>query len=68
MPTALKILQTGYSEKEKDRFDPISNVWRYAIRGKTVIHEDETSIETDVRIVVVIEKNGMVVITVMHVL
>lgn len=68
VPIVLKILQTGYEEKIKDRFDPVSNVWRYAVRGKTVEILEEESKELDIRIIVVIEEDGMVVITVMHVL
>lgn len=68
VPVVLKILQTGYEEKIKDRFDPISTVWRYAIRGKTVEILEEESKELDIRVIVVIEEDGMVVITVMHVL
>ncbi|MDB6080843.1 MAG: hypothetical protein JWO53_115 [Chlamydiia bacterium] len=67
IPTVLKILQTGYEEKKKDRFDLISKVWRYAIRGKAVEVLEEVR-ELDIRIIVVIEEDGMVIITVMHVL
>lgn len=57
----LYLLFTGYEEKSKTRFDQANNAWKYAIRGKTVDG-------IPVRVVVVIEENGMLIITVMYVL
>lgn len=55
------ILKTGYEEKKKSCFDENNNVWKYAIRGKTKIDE------LDVRIIVTIDANGVLIITVMYV-
>lgn len=30
------VLQNGFNEKAKDRFDEEHNAWNYAIRGKTI--------------------------------
>ena len=59
--TSLYVLLNGYEEKRKTTFDKDNNNWKYAIRGKT---RDDL----DIRIIVVIDEHGMIVITVMYVL
>ena len=61
IPTTINVLLTGYEEKKKTCFDKEKNSWKYAIRGKT---DDELN----VRIIVSFNEDGMVVITVMHIL
>lgn len=61
LPESLHVLETGYEEKKKTRFDIEHNVWKYAIRGKTVRDE------LDVRVIVAFDEDGMLIITVMHI-
>lgn len=61
LPESLQVLETGYEEKKKTRFDIEHNTWKYAIRGKTIRDE------LDVRVVVAFDEDGMLIITVMHV-
>lgn len=61
LPESLYILETGYEEKKKTRFDVEHNTWKYAIRGRTVRDE------LDVRVIVAFDENGMLIITVMYV-
>lgn len=58
---SLHILETGFEEKIKTRFDPEKNTWKYAIRGKTIRDE------LDVRVIVAFDENQMLIITVMHI-
>lgn len=61
LPESLHVLETGYEEKQKTRFDTDYNTWKYAIRGKTIRDE------LDVRVIVAFDENGMLIITVMHI-
>lgn len=61
LPESLHVLETGYEEKKKTRFDSEHNTWKYAIRGKTLRDELE------VRVIVAFDGDGMLIITVMHV-
>lgn len=61
LPESLYVLETGYEEKKKTRFDIEHNTWKYAIRGKTLRDE------LDVRVIVAFDDNGMLIITVMNV-
>ncbi len=61
LPESLHVLETGYEEKKKTRFDSEHNAWKYAIRGKTVRDE------LDVRVIVAFDEDGMLIITVMHI-
>lgn len=58
--TAKYILLNGYEEKRKTAFDEETNSWKYAIEGNTLD-------DLQVRIIVVIDKLGMIIITVMYV-
>lgn len=51
---ALYVLLNGFHEKRKDSFDQDSQLWKYAIRGKT---RDEK----DVRVVVKLVKEMLIV-------
>lgn len=55
------VLKTGHHEKRKTTFDEANQVWKYAIRGKTVD-------SVDIRIVVAFDRDDMIIITVMEVL
>ena len=57
----LYVLKNGYHEKKKTLFDEAFKVWKYAIRGKT---RDNI----DIRVIITFTDNGMLIITVMHVL
>lgn len=57
----IHILKTGYEEKKKTTFDETNKVWKYAIRGKTKIDE------LDIRVIVIVDNDGMLVITVMYI-
>lgn len=61
LPESLHVLETGYEEKKKTRFDTEYNTWKYAIRGKTLRDE------LDVRVIVAFDETNMLIITVMHV-
>lgn len=61
VPEIVHVLKTGYEEKKKTCFDEEKNVWKYAIRGKTKIGN------SDVRVIVTFDEDGMLIITVMHV-
>lgn len=61
LPESLYILETGYEEKNKTRFDKENSTWKYAIRGKTLRDKLE------VRVIVAFDENNMIIITVMHV-
>lgn len=58
--TTRYILLTGYEEKRKTSFNESINSWKYAIRGVTKdgLH---------VRVIVAFDKDGMLVITVIHI-
>ncbi len=60
MEDVLYVLKSGYHEKNKTSYDEAFQVWKYAIRGKTL--DDE-----DVRIIIRFDKYGMIIITAMHV-
>lgn len=57
----LYVLKTGREEKNKASFDETQNTWKYAIRGKTKLDLQ------DIRIIIALELDGMLIITVMHV-
>lgn len=59
LPDILYILKNGYHEKVKDKWDEQHHMWKYSIRGNT-IDKDEG------RIIVTIEKSGMLIITVIR--
>lgn len=61
LPESLHVLEKGYEEKNKTRFDADYNTWKYAIRGKTIRDE------LDVRVIVSFDENAMLIITVMHI-
>lgn len=61
LPESLHVLETGYEEKRKTRFDTEHNAWKYAIRGKIIRDE------LDVRVIVTFDENEMLIITVMRV-
>lgn len=61
VPGVIHVLLNGYEEKKKTHFDAINNTWKYAIRGKTKIDN------FDIRVIVSFDKDGMLIITVMHV-
>jgi len=61
LPMILHVLETGYEEKSKTTFDDEKNNWKYAIRGKTIRDE------LDIRVIVSLDENGVIIITVMHV-
>lgn len=61
LPESIHVLETGYEEKIKTRFDIKHNTWKYAIRGKTIRDA------LDVRVIVAFNEAGMLIITVMHV-
>lgn len=58
---ALYILRHGRHEKNKTTFDEIFQTWKYAIRGRTLEN-------LDIRVIIAFDENGMLIITVMHVL
>lgn len=53
----LYVLKNGFHEKKKTSFDEVFQKWKYAIRGKT-FEED-----TELRVIVTIEENGVIIIT-----
>jgi hypothetical protein len=57
----LYVLKNGYHEKQKTSFDENLHVWKYAVRGKTLEG-------FDIRIITAFDEDGMLIITVMHVL
>jgi len=57
----LYVLKNGYHEKQKTSFDEDFHVWKYAVRGKTLEG-------FDIRIIIAFDEDGMLIITVMHVL
>lgn len=59
LPDILYILKNGQHEKIKDVWDSQYKTWKYAIRGRTV-DKDEG------RIIVTVEKSGMLIITVIR--
>lgn len=61
LPESLHVLETGYEEKKKARFDIEHNTWKYAIKGKTI--KDDL----DVRVIIAFDEHGMLIITVMHI-
>lgn len=61
LPDVLYVLKNGYHEKQKTSFDEAFQTWKYAIRGKT-------SDRLDIRIIIAFDEEGMLIITVMHVL
>lgn len=56
----LYVLKNGYHEKQKTSFDEMFQVWKYAIRGKTLEN-------LNIRIIIAFDECGMLIITVMHV-
>jgi len=52
----LYVLKNGYHEKRKTSFDEAFQKWKYAIRGNT-------SENHQLRIIVTIESNGVLIIT-----
>jgi hypothetical protein len=61
LPDVLYVLKTGYHEKQKTSFDEVFETWKYAVRGKTLDN-------LDIRIIIAFDEEGMMIITVMHVL
>lgn len=57
----LHVLKTGYEDKKKTCFNVANNAWKYAIRGKTKIDDN------DVRVIVAFDEDGMLIITVMYI-
>lgn len=57
----LFVLKNGYHEKKKTSFDENCYAWKYAVRGKTVEN-------LDIRIIIAFDQDGMLIITVMHVI
>jgi hypothetical protein len=57
----LYVLKNGYHEKQQTSFDENFHVWKYAVRGKTFEG-------IDIRIIIAFDGDGMLIITVMHVL
>lgn len=55
------VLKNGYEERSKTVFDENYNTWNYSIRGKTIRDE------LDVRIIVALDENQVLIITVMYV-
>ena len=55
----LYILKNGRHEKAKDAWDEQHKMWKYAIRGRTVDQEEG-------RIVVSLDRTGMLIITVIR--
>ncbi len=55
------MLKNGYHEKQKTSFDEVFQVWKYAVRGKTLDG-------FDIRIIITFDEDGMLIITVRHVL
>ncbi len=60
LPDVLYVLKNGYHEKQKTSFDEAFQTWKYSVRGKTLD-------EIDIRIIIVFDDAGMMIITVMHV-
>lgn len=54
------ILQNGYEEKRKTKYDEQAKTWKYAVRGKT---KDGY----DIRVIIAFELERGFIITVMHV-
>ena len=54
------VLKNGYHEKQKTSFDEVFLTWKYAIRGKTLDN-------LDIRVIIAFAADGMLIITVMHV-
>lgn len=61
LPDILFVLKNGYHEKQKTSFDESFQTWKYAVRGKTLEG-------LDIRIIIAFDEDGMLIITVMHVL
>lgn len=57
---ALYVLKHGYHEKRKTIFDNVYHTWKYAIRGTTFDN-------FNIRVIVAFDEEGMIIITVMHV-
>ena len=53
---ALHVLKNGSHERRKTSFDETFQKWKYAIRGKTLDGDE-------LRVIVTIEKNGVLIIT-----
>src|SRR5437868_2040823 len=60
IPDVLYVLKNGYHEKQKTTFDETFQKWKYAVRGMTLD-------EMDIRIIIAFDDDGMMIITVMHV-
>jgi hypothetical protein len=52
----IQVLKRGYHEKRKDNFEETFRSWNYAIRGKTVDGRE-------LRIIVTLDQNNMLIIT-----
>ncbi len=59
LPHILHVLKNGRHEKEKDFFDIKRQIWKYAVRGKTVDG-------VDLRVIVAFEEK-MLIITVIRI-
>ncbi len=59
LPNILYILKNGCHEKVKDIWDPQHNMWKYAIKGKTIDNDEG-------RIIVNLDKSGILIITVIR--
>jgi hypothetical protein len=59
LPDILYILKNGYHEKPKDTFDEQTQMWKYAIRGKTIEKKEG-------RVIVTLDRSGMLIITVIR--
>jgi hypothetical protein len=57
LPEVIQVLQNGYHEKRRDRYEELYKAWSYSIRGKTVDRRR-------LRIVVSFDREaGMLIIT-----
>ena len=55
------VLNNGYHQRKKDKFDAVNEVWNYSIRAH-VLHADRT-----IRVVVSFDEDHLVVITAIHI-
>ena len=55
-PEVQNVLQTGFHEVKKDRFDKDYNAWNYAISGKTIDRRK-------LRVIISFNENNMLIIT-----
>lgn len=59
LPDVLHVLENGFHEKAKDRWDELYRAWNYAIRGETVDLQA-------CRVIVSFEDCGLLIITVIR--